>query len=145
MEIITVVSKLFTFASSLVGGAGINYLKIGVVAALIIACFTTYNYITGIIEDNKELNVKLALTRADLSASESILKHTVESYNQSIHNLDKLSQDLADIQIKNETLERSLEKHDLEFLAKRKPGLISTRINNASNRVFSDLEKASRE
>lgn len=137
-------NKLLGLVTSFTGGTAISYLRIGFVAFLLIAGFAVYNYITGVIEKNKELNVELAMTKSELTASESILKHTIESYNQSIFNLDKLSKDLAKIHDKNELLERNLEKHDLEFLAKRKPGLISTRINNASNRVFSDLEKASR-
>ncbi len=46
-------------------------------------------------------------------------------------------------QVRNE-LERKLQKHDLNFLFKSKPGLVINRMERATNKVFSDLEELSR-
>lgn len=39
-----------------------------------------------------------------------------------------------------ESLIEVLTKHDLEYLALKKPGLIETRVNNATQKVFDSLE-----
>lgn len=52
---------------------------------------------------------------------------------------DKLTADLNNAKVYQVTLEEKLRKHDLEQLASAKPGLIETRINNATQQVFKDL------
>jgi hypothetical protein len=40
---------------------------------------------------------------------------------------------------------RKLQRHDLTRLTLAKPGLIETRVNNATKQVFEDLESLSRD
>lgn len=39
-----------------------------------------------------------------------------------------------------DSLRKTLSKHDLSYLSMRKPGLIETRINNGTKKLFEELE-----
>lgn len=58
---------------------------------------------------------------------------------------DKLNTDLQTKLADSETnvlkLKTLLAEHDLTYLAQQKPGLIEKRINNATQKVFTDLEQ----
>lgn len=56
-------------------------------------------------------------------------------------NLVELQQDLADSEAGRRALEEKFLKHDLEYLARNKPGLIENRINAATLDVFRQIEQ----
>lgn len=56
-------------------------------------------------------------------------------------NLVELQQDLADSEASRRSLEEKFLKHDLEYLARNKPGLIEQRINAATIDVFRQIEQ----
>lgn len=69
-----------------------------------------------------------AETAVMLERYETELSGLAEKYQQARDDSNKLREVLA--------------KHDLEYLASQKPGLIESRINAATKRVFSDIKDA---
>lgn len=51
-----------------------------------------------------------------------------------------LMKNLQDATEYTDNLRRTLSKHDLSYLSLRKPGLIETRINNGTKKLFDELE-----
>lgn len=80
-----------------------------------------------------ELNTANAANTATIQAMEEQARETAE-------NLEFLSSQLLDAEDRVNDLEGLLSRHDLEFLALNRPGLIERRINDATDDVFSDLE-----
>lgn len=56
-------------------------------------------------------------------------------------NIVELQQDLASSESARRSLEEKFLKHDLEYLARNKPGLIENRINSATVDVFRQIEQ----
>lgn len=86
-----------------------------------------------------ERNARLANVNAVNNATITQLKDQAVRNEINRSNLEaslRLSEQRAN------DLERLLSKHDLEFLAINKPGLIERRINDATNDVFNDISCA---
>ena len=119
------------------------WLKFGLAGIVLASIFSGYKIIGNIIEDNANLvanNIVLersnsALTLLGIENTRNIVKAT--------NNIITLNSKLKLLTQMNSKLEEVLSKHDLTYLAKKKPGLITNRINAASDRVLKDLSAAS--
>lgn len=87
-----------------------------------------------------------------LQANNAKLELAVEEQKKTIETMiafqKKQNEDIKSLQndlnstleYKN-SLEEKLTKHDLEMLARKKPGLIEKRINDATKKVFDEIER----
>lgn len=95
-------------------------------------------------QDQIALQIAQAETIAKLEGVNAVNDATITAMGVQAReneiNRQALSISLRDSESRSKTLERLLSRHDLEFLALNKPGLIERRINNATETVFRDLE-----
>jgi len=114
----------------------------GMVVILGIA-FVSYYFLTArtlrILTEN---NAKLTIAAA--TSQETINRLQDDSARFQVLNQD-LSANLQKAEEYGNRLSRTLREHDLTRLTKARPGLIETRVNNATAQVFSDLESITSE
>ena len=117
---------------------------IGIVGA---AAFSGYLYVKHMEKDILELegtNVTLKVNQDQLKdvidGERETLKRTREQYEVLQREYNELKEANAAAEVYSEKLLKLLTKHDLEYLALKKPGLIENRINNASKNIFADIE-----
>lgn len=116
------------------------YIIIGTIAAAITAAaYWSYSTTLSKVE---QLTSELTATQAQLTlANQSIDALVASSMKQA--ELDKqLQVKLSQAESRVQELKTLLAEHDLEFLALQKPGLIERKINDATAKVFSNLERA---
>lgn len=103
-----------------------------------------------------ETVAELATTKAQLAEKEvalSALDAEYEAYRAKVgDNIARANETIARLQQRSiehrreyDALAEKFEKHDLAFLAERKPGLVAGVINRGTARVFGVLESQTRE
>jgi hypothetical protein len=113
----------------------------GIIAAMGLAGFMYYNFSVVPMKNKLEEQTKVILAQ-DLRDQEQ--KATIESIQ---NNLQKTTQALGGLQIKNQQYEMQMSeymdifrRHNIAKLASAKPGMIELRINNATKEVFDAIE-----
>jgi hypothetical protein len=113
----------------------------GIIAAMGLAGFMYYNFSVVPMMNKLEEQTKVILAQ-DLRDQEQ--KATIESIQ---NNLQKTTQALGGLQIKNQQYEMQMSeymdifrRHNIAKLASAKPGMIELRINNATKEVFDAIE-----
>lgn len=86
----------------------------------------------------------LAANNAKLEVAVQEQKQTIEEMlafqKKQIQDITSLQKDLNETTKYKNDLEEKLAKHDLEMLARKKPGLIEKRINDATRQIFDQIE-----
>jgi len=94
--------------------------------------------------DTKNALIEQTEQRVAFEAANSANLETLRTMRLFSEELDRrnseLNINLEKARERSIRLERLLSEHDLEFLARSKPGLIEKRINDATNNVFRDIE-----
>jgi len=95
-------------------------------------------------QDMIALQIEQAETIAELEGVNAVNEATITAQREQARE-NELNRQVLDISLRNsesrvDDLEGLLSRHDLEFLALNKPGLIERRINDATSNVFSDIE-----
>lgn len=95
-------------------------------------------------KDSQKRIKNLVEVNAELKAVAQICEKTVNSLEEDIETTQRLvtvleqkNQEAEDYKDKLITL---LQRHDLTALTLEKPGLVETRVNNATKKVFEDIE-----
>ena len=95
-------------------------------------------------KDSQKRIKNLVEVNAELKAVAQICEKTVNSLEEDIETTQRLvtvleqkNQEAEDYKDKLITL---LQRHDLTALTLKKPGLVETRVNNATKKVFEDIE-----
>ena len=100
--------------------------------------FGTYYFLTA-----RTLRI-LTENNAKLTVAAATSQNTIDQLQNDSVRFEELNQELAGNLRKAEEygdrLSRTLREHDLTRLTLQRPGLIETRVNNATAQVFSDLE-----
>jgi hypothetical protein len=111
---------------------------ITVVAAMLLA----YNHYNNVLHELAGVRQELTIKQIETE----IFKEAKESYRLQAESLSQAMNDMADETIEAEMeLERLQDvqrSHDIEALAKARPGLIERRINDGTARVFGMFEDA---
>lgn len=82
-------------------------------------------------------NAELASTVTSCNASLQAMENERERYQR---NIEALTTDLKQSEAYIDGLYRKLREHDLTALALKKPGLIEKRVNDATRKIFDDIE-----
>ena len=113
----------------------------GIIAAMGLAGFMYYNFSVVPMKNKLEEQTKVILAQ-DLRDQEQ--KAAIEAIQ---NNLQKTTQALGGLQIKNQQYEMQMSeymdifrRHNIAKLASAKPGMIELRINNATKEVFDAIE-----
>ena len=110
---------------------------IGIIVAMILAFGGYYWMSERKIERLTENNA--ALTIAATTNQETIDQMTLDNRAFQLAN-DELKVKLQASEEYGDALQEKLRSHDLTMLTLRKPGLIETRVNNATKKLFEDFE-----
>lgn len=81
-------------------------------------------------------NAKLSTA---VEAKDAVIKQERETAAENYERINQLQSKLSETEEKVNNLRGVLRKHDLTRLAGQKPGLIEKRIENATNKLFSDF------
>jgi len=110
---------------------------IGIIVAMILAFGGYYWMSERKIERLTENNAALAI--AATTNQETIDQMTLDNRAFQLAN-DELKVKLQASEEYGDALQEKLRSHDLTMLTLRKPGLIETRVNNATKKLFEDFE-----
>lgn len=112
-------------------------IEVAVVGSLLAIGYWYFNY-------SQTKIAALESDKAKLTVAVDVQKKTIDSLqkfmSKQAQNLTDLQKELADAESERAKLAAKLAKHDLEELARKKPGLIENIINQASNKEIQDLE-----
>lgn len=122
------------------GGGWKWLLGIGIAGAISYMAYDVYT-------DYRDMQAQLLIAaeeRATLRAANEANEATIRELESEAMRIgalrDDLERSLAGAEVQISRLQELLSKHDLTYLAKNKPGLIERRINDATDRAFSDIE-----
>ena len=110
---------------------------IGIILVLGLGSYWLYDQNTTL----KENNVKLESAIAEQTAAFDAMKESYEKQGESLQNLSRAN---AQIEAEKDQYLAIFRKHNLDKLALMKPGLVQTRVNNATKAVFEELENDSK-
>jgi len=112
-------------------------IEVVVVASLLAVGYWYFNY-------SQARIAALEADKAKLTVAVDLQKKTIESLQEFMskqaENLTELQKELAAAESEKAKLSAKLAKHNLEELARSKPGLIENIINAASNKELQDLK-----
>ena len=85
----------------------------------------------------RENNAKLEVANEETQATIKQMAKNAERLNELT---DQLGQDLRKAEAYGDELRNTLNKHNLTHLANKKPGMIEKRMQNATDKLWDDLE-----
>ena len=85
----------------------------------------------------RENNAKLEVANEENQATIKQMEKNAERLNELT---DQLGQDLRKAEAYGDELRNTLNKHNLTHLANKKPGMIEKRMQNATDKLWDDLE-----
>jgi len=102
--------------------------------------YREYNDMKQRIETLRENNVKLKIVAEEnQKALEQAQEFAVEMGERN----SELQVNLQEAEVYTDKLRGKLQRHDLSLLSLKKPGMIEKRVNNATKKVWDDIETIS--
>jgi hypothetical protein len=115
-------------------------IRIAMILVLLAAAGGGFLYVKNLQKNLEVARANVAKMEVALQTSEQSLKlERAESQRLGILN-QTLSSDLQKAEQYGDELRATLQKHNLTHLANKKPGLIEKRMQNATNKLWDDLE-----
>jgi hypothetical protein len=122
------------------GGNMFSSIRIAIILVIITAAAGGFFYVKKLQSDLETARANVAKMEVALETSESSLKlERAETVRLGELNL-QLSSDLQKAEQYGDELRATLQKHNLTHLANKKPGLIEKRMQNATDKLWDDLE-----
>tara|TARA_X000000950_G_scaffold287041_1_gene397804 strand:+ start:6309 stop:6677 length:369 start_codon:yes stop_codon:yes gene_type:complete len=118
---------------------GIRLFLIGIVSASLIGAGA---YVLKLRSDNAILKANQIKLEGAIETQKIVIENQKQDYEQIISINKELNDDIVEINKSKQILQNKLSKHDLNFLAVEKPGLIERIINKGSNKVMNELNEA---
>ena len=95
----------------------------------------------------KDTQERLALAAANLAKAETAAEANRQAYDTLVEQnaatqqqVEQLTAELQEAEVYQDELIGKLRRHNLTMLSMQKPGLIETRVNNATAAIFDELE-----
>ena len=120
---------------------GIRLFLIGIVSASLIGAGA---YVLKLRSDNAILKANQVKLEGAIETQKIVIENQKQDYEQIISINKELNNDIFEINKSKKILQDKLSKHDLNYLAVEKPGLIEKIINKGSNKIIQDLNEATR-
>ena len=120
---------------------GIRLLLIGIVSATLIGAGA---YVLKLRSDNAILKANQIKLEGAIETQKEVIENQKQDYEKIISINKELNDDIIQINKSKQILQDKLSKHDLNYLAVEKPGLIEKIINKGSNKIMDDLNEATR-
>lgn len=116
-----------------------TYIKIGAVMVLVAALAGAKMYYTWSQEEIHTLQANLIKMELAVKRNEAVIRSLQSGIREAAKTHNTVSRKFAQTRRETTRLKNLLSKHDLGFLASKKPGLIQTRVNKGTanaNRCF---------
>ena len=120
---------------------GIRLLLIGIVSATLIGAGA---YVLKLRSDNAILKANQIKLEGAIETQKEVIENQKQDYEKIISINKELIDDIIQINKSKQILQDKLSKHDLNYLAVEKPGLIEKIINKGSNKIMDELNEATR-
>jgi len=120
---------------------GIRLLLIGIVSATLIGAGA---YVLKLRSDNAILKANQIKLEGAIETQKEVIENQKQDYEKIISINKELNDDIIQINKSKQILQEKLSKHDLNYLAVEKPGLIEKIINKGSNKIMDELNEATR-
>jgi len=120
---------------------GIRLLLIGIVSATLIGAGA---YVLKLRSDNAILKANQIKLEGAIETQKEVIENQKQDYEKIISINKELNDDIIQINKSKQILQDKLSKHDLNYLAVEKPGLIEKIINKGSNKIMDELTEATR-
>ena len=120
---------------------GIRLLLIGIVSATLIGAGA---YVLKLRSDNAILKANQIKLEGAIETQKEVIENQKQDYEKIISINKELNDDIIQINKSKQILQDKLSKHDLNYLAVEKPGLIEKIINKGSNKIINELNQATR-
>ena len=120
---------------------GIRLLLIGIVSATLIGAGA---YVLKLRSANDILKANQIKLEGAIETQKAVIENQKQDYEQIISINKELNDDIIQINKSKQILQEKLSKHDLNYLAVEKPGLIEKIINKGSNEIMNELNEATR-
>lgn len=128
---------MLSLLTGLLGKFKIYLIMAGVIGLMLLGFYWYFNW-------SQEKIAILTANNAKLELAVQEQKKTIETMlafqKKQIEDIRALQDDLNETTRYKDELEEKLAKHDLEMLARKKPGLIEKRMNDATKAIFDQIE-----
>jgi len=115
-------------------------IRIALILVLLASAGGAFMYVKKLQSDLETARANVAKMEVAVQTSENSLK-LVQEETLKLAELNRtLSADLQKAEQYGDELRSTLQKHNLTHLANKKPGLIEKRMQNATNKLWDDLE-----
>ena len=123
----------------------ITYLKVGGIVAIALGIFAGYKYVDHLQSENIRLEKEnTTLTTSNEEYKKKIGKLESRIKENSVE-LAELNYKISKSRERSEKLMKLFSRHDFTDLVQKKPQLIENRINKATEKVFENLERLSKQ
>jgi len=112
----------------------------GLLSTVVFGVYREYNDMKDRIEILRENNVKLKIVAEE---NQKALEQAQEFATDMNERNQELQVGLQEAEVYTDKLRGKLQRHDLTLLSLKKPGMIETRVNNATKQVWNEIETIS--
>lgn len=109
----------------------------GLVGTVVFGVYREYNDMKDRIETLRENNVKLKIVAEE---NQKALEQAQQFATEMNERNQELQVGLQEAEVYTDKLRGKLQRHDLTLLSLKKPGMIETRVNNATKKVWDEIE-----
>lgn len=109
----------------------------GLVGTVAFGAYREYNDMKERIQTLRENNVKLKLVAEE---NQKALEEVQLFAQEMTERNQELQIGLQEAEVYTDKLRSKLQRHDLTLLSLKKPGMIETRVNNATKKVWNEIE-----
>lgn len=115
-------------------------IKIAMVVVLLAGAGGAFYYVKKLQHDNELLKINQVKLEEAVSEQQEVIAMQKESFEKIQTANAELNSKVAELNKAKNELQNKLAKHDLNFLAVEKPGLIQRIINKGSKDVLNEIE-----
>jgi len=126
-----------------------QYFKWGAIVLFVILMLSAYSHYNSVVSERDLLVQNNAVLEDAFEREQEATKKLQALLDKAYEKFDEFEATLEDFNNNQQTARKELEalngkfrKHDLEALAKKKPGLIEDRLNNGTRDTFRMLEES---
>jgi uncharacterized protein YdbL (DUF1318 family) len=115
-------------------------IKIAMVLVLLAGAGGAFYYVKQLQHDNEVLKLNQAKLEESIGEQKEVIAMQKQSYEKIVSANAALNDKIAELNKARDELQNKLAKHDLNYLAVEKPGLIERIINKGSKDVLNEIE-----
>jgi len=115
-------------------------IKIAMVLVLLAGAGGAFYYVKQLQHDNEVLKLNQAKLEESIGEQKEVIAMQKKSYEKIVSANAALNDKVAELNRAKDELQNKLAKHDLNYLAVEKPGLIERIINKGSKDVLNEIE-----